>query len=118
MKDKLTKLEQELLLCFRNLQNDRVQMIVVQQIKAIAELDFSPQIMDFRVTENRDSNERYIRLRDEIQADLDAYEEKRFRSFARRRIKEGKIDSISEFDFKYLPLKKRVNLLIEFNAMD
>jgi len=118
MEVELTKLEQELLLYFRNLHDDWLQIYVVEQIKVLAKSYFYPPIGDFSITENRDRDERYISLRAEIQADLDTYEEKRFRSFARRRIKERKRDLISTFDFKYLPLKKRVELLIEFDIVD
>ncbi len=87
MKGELTTLEQELLMCFRILLDDQLRMFVVQQIRALAKSDFSPQIMDFSITENENPNERYIKVRDEIQVDLDAYEEKRFRSLCSPPIK-------------------------------
>ena len=40
-------------------------------------------------------------------------EEKKFRAFARRRIKEGKVSKIDEFQFKYNSTKKRAELLEE-----
>ena len=54
---------------------------------------------------------------DTMQVEKDE-EEKHFRSFAKRRIKEGKVNDIGEFEFKYLtPIHQR-RLLNEFGVMD
>lgn len=45
-------------------------------------------------------------------------EEKDFRSFAKRRLKEGKPNDIGEFEFKYIDEKRQRQLLNEFNVPD
>lgn len=44
-------------------------------------------------------------------------EEKKFRAFAKRRIKEGKYADIPEYEFKYLPEDKQKKLIEEYQAV-
>lgn len=44
-------------------------------------------------------------------------EEKKFRSFAKRRIKEGKYTDIPEYEFLHLPVDKQKELIEEYTAM-
>lgn len=48
--------------------------------------------------------------------DLEEGEEKKYRSFAKRRIKEGKIADLREYEFKYLPEERQAKLIKEFEA--
>jgi HK97 family phage portal protein len=46
--------------------------------------------------------------------DLEDAEEKKYRSFAKRRIREGRFDDLSEYEFKYLPPQRQKELVREF----
>ena len=50
------------------------------------------------------------------QLDLEEAEEKKYRAFAKRRIKEGKIDDLPEYEFKYIPEKKQAKLIKEYTG--
>jgi hypothetical protein len=46
--------------------------------------------------------------------DLQDAEEKKYRSFAKRRIRDGKFDDLDKYEFKYLPIQMQRDLIREF----
>jgi len=57
--------------------------------------------------------------KEETEADKEAAtsEEKKFRKYARARVKEGKQDIISEWEFKFVPLARQAELFAEFGII-
>jgi HK97 family phage portal protein len=79
--------------------------------------------------ENQNGNEEVVEANDitdrllpkpksQEELDLEETEEKKFRTYAKRRIKEKREADIPEYEFKYLSEKRQRQLLSEFNVPD
>jgi HK97 family phage portal protein len=58
------------------------------------------------------------REKTQVQQDLETEEEKNFRAFAKRRIKEHKAADIPEFEFKYVPEERALALVAQYAVID